>query len=104
MDEEVYAKENMAKFKWPWETDLVNERVEKTYPLRMPEPYHLMLKVLVEHYGYRSIQKFCWNLVKTQIDKDMAEATGKEKEDLLETLEEMEIVLSADKKSWIVKK
>ena len=80
----------MAK-KLPWETDQVNEKVEKKFLLRIPEPDHLKLKIIVEYLGYRSMHKFCWELIKERIDEEIDDALKEDKKKFMTVIEDMDL-------------
>jgi len=55
---------------YPWEKAGVREDVTKVYNVRLPEPYLLKLKYIAEHTP-NSMQKFCLNVLKDAIDKEI---------------------------------
>jgi hypothetical protein len=67
--EEKTTKKIQSKHKsnYPWEDVSVREDVTKVYNLRLSEPYLLKLKYISEHTP-DSMQKFCINVVKNEID------------------------------------
>ena len=56
----------------PWEDVSVREDVTKVYNLRLSEPYLLKLKYISEHTP-DSMQKFCINVIKNEIDRKINE-------------------------------
>lgn len=80
----------MAKYKFPWERDTVNEKVKKQFLLHMPEPMHLQLKILAAYSKQKSIQKYCWKIIKERIDEDFNEAIEEDRKYFIEFIKEME--------------
>jgi len=58
-----------ARKKLPWEQPSVNDRVLKIFNLRFPESDFLKLKFVVEQSHEKSMQAFCVNLVKKEVEK-----------------------------------
>ncbi|MCP4993218.1 MAG: hypothetical protein GY934_05460 [Gammaproteobacteria bacterium] len=60
----------------PWNAPGVREDLIKTFNIRLPEPYHLKLAYIAEHTPH-SMHNFCMNVLKSAIDAEIEELTGK---------------------------
>jgi len=65
-------KVNEKNQPYPWEQESVREDVTKVYNLRLSEPDLLKLKYIAEHTP-DSMQKFCINIIKKEIDRKIVE-------------------------------
>jgi hypothetical protein len=60
----------------PWNALGVREDVAKIFNIRLPEPYHLKLAYIAEHTP-QSMHNFCLDVLKSAIDAEIEELTGK---------------------------
>ena len=60
-----------AKKELPWEQPGVSDRVIKSFNFRFPEPDFLKLKFVIKQNREKSMQSFCANIIKKEVEKHL---------------------------------